>query len=195
MKKCHSHFNTAIEIMKNIFLFSSFFALILLTACNNQDSRDHSKTSQSSIFKKQKQVFKGTIYDLLSTDSQYTSMIDGIDASDLSKTLHNSGPYTVFAFTNHATDVMPKDAWKNLLKPEVKYSLANIITYHIVKGNYPLDSLQDGGQLKTLEGKNIRIVRTKDDLITVNGIRILAGDFFTSNGVIHQVEKVLLPKK
>ncbi len=188
-------FIITIAKMKNIFLFYSLFALIILLACNNKDSRENSKTNKSSNLKKQTQLFEGTIYDLLTTDTLYTSMVDGIHASDLSETLQAKGPYTVFAFTSHATDQMPKDAWKNLLKPEVKYSLANIITYHIIKGIYPLDSLPDGRQIKTLEGKNISIVRTKDDLITVNGIRILAGDLFTSNGVIHQVEKVLLPKK
>ncbi len=110
--------------------------------------------------------------------------------------LVNVGPLTVFAPTNEAFDKLPEGTVEELVKPENKSKLAYILTNHVAPSNYPTDMLlknvRKGRTLYMASGENVEITREGDD-IYVGGAKIL-GTLKASNGWVHVVDSVILPK-
>ena len=102
------------------------------------------------------------------------------------------GPLTVFAPTNAAFDKLPEGTLENLLKPENLNTLKQIITFHAAPGTYKGDLFKDGQKLFMATGDYV-LVEKEGDLVKVNGSEILA-TIEASNGVIHVIEDVFLPK-
>ena len=135
----------------------------------------------------------------------HTTLVAAVKAADLVATLQSSGPFTVFAPTNEAFDALPKGTVETLLKPGNKAKLASILTYHVVAGKLSANDLMKMAKanmgkatLKTVEGENIYITQSGKNLLVTdeNGgmATITIADVNQSNGVIHVVNKVLLPK-
>ena len=135
----------------------------------------------------------------------HTTLVAAVKAADLVATLQSAGPFTVFAPTNEAFDALPKGTVETLLKPENKAKLTSILTYHVVAGKLLAKDLMKMAKanmgkatLKSVEGENIYITMKGKDLILTdeNGgmAMITIADVNQSNGVIHVVNKVLLPK-
>jgi uncharacterized surface protein with fasciclin (FAS1) repeats len=122
----------------------------------------------------------------------HTTLVAAIQAAGLVDVLANNGPLTVFAPTNEAFDNLPDGTVENLLKPENKMTLVNIIHFHAAPGTYKGDLLKDGMLLYQAQGDKVLIERQEDESITVNGAKILA-TIDATNGVVHVVDKVLLP--
>lgn len=135
----------------------------------------------------------------------HTTLVAAVKAAGLVDTLQGKGPFTVFAPTNAAFDKLPDGTVANLLKPENKTALTNVLTYHVVAGDYPAAKLASGANahggkldLKTVEGEHITI---EGDPIggwwVVDGkgnkAKITIADVNQSNGVIHVIDGVLLP--
>jgi len=80
----------------------------------------------------------------------------------------------------------------NLLKPENKEKLAKILTYHVVSGETMAADLEDGQELTTVEGSTLKVT-VEDGKVTVGGANVTSADISASNGVIHVIDKVLLP--
>jgi uncharacterized surface protein with fasciclin (FAS1) repeats len=136
----------------------------------------------------------------------HTTLVAAVKAAGLVDTLEGPGPFTVFAPTNEAFDRLPKGTVANLVKPENKATLTEILTYHVVPGRYTADDLmkmtKDGGghvSLKTVDGEMLTITPGKDgkslyvDDMKGNAAHITIADVMQSNGVIHVVNKVLMP--
>jgi uncharacterized surface protein with fasciclin (FAS1) repeats len=135
----------------------------------------------------------------------HTTLVAAVKAAGLVDTLSGPGPFTVFAPTNAAFNMLPKGTVEDLLKPENKAKLTKILTYHVVKANALSDAIgkmikDDGGKhtIKTVSGdtlvasrKNGKILLTDEKGGTAT---VTIADVKQSNGVIHVVDQVLLPK-
>lgn len=126
----------------------------------------------------------------IATDSAKT-LTAAIKAASLVDTLKGKGPFTVFAPTDAAFASIQKDV-DNLLKTENKAKLAKVLTYHVVSGNLKAADLKDGQELTTVEGGKLK-VSIKDKKVMVGGANVTGADMNASNGVIHVIDKVLMP--
>ena len=115
-----------------------------------------------------------------------------VTAAGLVETLQGNGPFTVFAPTDAAFAAIQKDV-DNLLKPENKAKLANILTYHVVAGKVMAADLMDGQELTTVQGAKLK-VSVKNGKVMINGANVVSADIPASNGVIHVIDKVVMPK-
>lgn len=121
----------------------------------------------------------------------HTTLVAAVQAAGLEDVLVNAGPLTVFAPTNAAFEALPAGTVEELLKPENKSKLAGIIKYHASPGNYQGNLLKDGMRLYQASGHYVKIEKN-DDATVVDGAKIL-GTVQASNGVVHVVDKVMLP--
>jgi uncharacterized surface protein with fasciclin (FAS1) repeats len=112
-------------------------------------------------------------------------------AAGLVETLQGKGPFTVFAPTDAAFAAIQGDV-DTLLKPENKAKLANILTYHVVAGKAMAADLKDGQELTTVQGGKLK-VSIKGGKVMINGANVTSADVEASNGVVHVVDKVILP--
>lgn len=134
----------------------------------------------------------------------HTTLVAAVKAAGLVDTLSGKGPFTVFAPTNEAFAALPAGTVDNLLKPENKATLTKILTYHVVAGNLTAHDLamavkKGGGtaKLKTVSGDSISISKDGDSWAITDDkghvAHVTIGDVIQSNGVIHVIDKVLLP--
>lgn len=121
----------------------------------------------------------------------HTTLVKGVQAADLVNALSNAGPFTVFAPTNDAFNKLPEGTLENLLKPENKDALSDILEYHVSLGVYKTDALQDGQVLGQVNGGNITI-SNKDGKIMIGNATVIAS-IPAANGIVHVIDNVLLP--
>ena len=145
------------------------------------------------------------IVDIAAGSADHTTLVAAVKAADLVETLKSDGPFTVFAPTNDAFAKLPKGTVETLLLPENKSKLAGILTYHVVAGN--LDAAAVLAAIKKGKGKVVlttvngakltaSLVKGKVTLTDENGGKstVTATDLKGTNGVIHVIDTVLLPK-
>lgn len=113
-------------------------------------------------------------------------------AADLVNTLQGTGPFTVFAPTDAAFAAVQKEV-DNLLMPENKATLAKVLTYHVISGKHIAADLKDGAELTTVQGEKLK-VSVKDGKVMIGQANVTTADISASNGVIHVIDKVLMPK-
>jgi uncharacterized surface protein with fasciclin (FAS1) repeats len=123
----------------------------------------------------------------------HTTLVAAVKAAELVDVLSNAGPFTVFAPTNEAFDKLPKGTVEDLLKPENKDKLADILQYHVLIGGYPVERFSDGSTLGTASGGSVRI-SVKDGKVVINDSATVVGSVVASNGLVHVVDGVLLPQ-
>ena len=138
-------------------------------------------------------IAQKTVVDVAVGSSDHTTLVAAVKAAGLVETLQSAGPFTVFAPTNAAFAALPAGTVENLLKPENKEKLTSILTYHVVAGNVLSGQLTDGQKVATLNGQELTVA-IKNGVVTINGIKVIAADLAGSNGVVHVVEGVILPK-
>lgn len=145
------------------------------------------------------------IVDIASGSKDHTTLVAAIKAADLVATLKGKGPYTVFAPTNAAFAKLPAGTVENLLKPENKATLVSILTYHVVSGNLDaaavmaaikagkgtavLTTVQGGKLTGSLDKGKVKLTDEKG-----NSVFVTATDLKGSNGVIHVIDGVVMPK-
>lgn len=136
----------------------------------------------------------------------HTTLVAAVQAAGLVETLKSAGPFTVFAPVNDAFENLPAGTVETLLKPENKQKLSAVLTYHVLSGTYDFDAIaklikEGKGQatLTTVEGSTLTAmmngkhnIQLKDE--SGNLINISVYDVYQSNGVIHVIDKVALPK-
>jgi len=123
--------------------------------------------------------------------AEHSTLVTALKTAEYVDVLSNAGPFTVFAPTNAAFDLLPAGTVEGLLKPESKDALRNILEYHVSVGVYKLENLKDGQTINQVNLDNIT-VGVKEGKYTVNGANIVA-TVPASNGVIYVVDAVLLP--
>jgi uncharacterized surface protein with fasciclin (FAS1) repeats len=134
----------------------------------------------------------------------HTTLVAAVKAAGLVETLQGAGSFTVFAPTNKAFDMLPAGTVDMLLKPENKGKLTSVLTYHVVAGNWSAQAIMDmvkkgGGKatVKTVQGGELTIAQDKKGLWIIdaqgNKGMVTIKDVNQSNGVIHVIDKVLMP--
>ncbi|MBD2437519.1 fasciclin domain-containing protein [Nostoc sp. FACHB-110] len=132
-----------------------------------------------------------TVIALAESNSSFTILTQALKAAGLTETLQGAGPFTIFAPTDAAFEKLPKEALRDLLKPENKEVLIKILTYHVVPGKV-LSSDLKSGEVKSLQGDPIS-VKIDANGVAVNDGKVTQADIQGSNGVIHAIDNVILP--
>ena len=145
------------------------------------------------------------VVDVASGSADHTTLVAAIKAADLVATLKGEGPFTIFAPNNAAFDKLPAGTVENLLKPENKAALTKILTYHVISGNLDAASVMAAiksgmgkAVLTTINGEKLiaTIKMDKVELLDASGntAYVIATDLKASNGIIHVIDAVVLPK-
>jgi uncharacterized surface protein with fasciclin (FAS1) repeats len=130
------------------------------------------------------------IVGVAAANPDFSTLVAAVKAAGLVETLSGKGPFTVFAPTNAAFDKLPPGTVDALLKDPVK--LKAILTYHVVAGNVMAKDVKPGAT-KTVNGASM-MISAKDGGVMVDGAKVTATDVKASNGVIHVIDTVILPK-
>ena len=132
----------------------------------------------------------GSVVEVAAASGSFSTLIAAIQVSGLAGTLSEGGPFTVFAPSEEAFAALPAGLLEKLLKPENKAVLAQILTYHVVSGKVLSSEVKDGA-VASVEGSELTFSTTGG--VMVNDAKVITPDVQASNGVIHVIDKVLLP--
>jgi len=187
--------------MKKLFIFLSMVAITSLVACSENSSNQAESSSaspeaavgagQSAV---KDDVSAKNVVQIAMGSKDHSTLVEAVKAAGLVDALSNAGPFTVFAPTNEAFNKLPAGTLANLMKPEKKDDLIDILQYHVSVGVYKEDMLSDGQSLGQVNGGNISIGK-KDGKITVNGTANVIAAIPASNGIVYVVDGVVLPPK
>ena len=133
------------------------------------------------------------IVDTAVSAKSFGTLVAALQAADLVDTLKGPGPFTVFAPTDEAFGKLPAGTVENLLKPENKTKLQAILTYHVVPGKVMSTDAAMLSSAKTVNGQSFKIRKSGGSLM-VDNARVTQADIMTSNGVIHVIDEVIMPK-
>ena len=123
----------------------------------------------------------------------FKTLVAALQAAGLVDTLKGKGPFTVFAPTDEAFAKLPPGTVEDLLKPENKAKLVAILTYHVVPGRVLASQVVKMTSAKTVNGQSLA-VSVKDGTVMVDNAKVIKTDILCSNGVIHVIDSVVLPK-
>ncbi|MEO1049716.1 MAG: fasciclin domain-containing protein [Bacteroidota bacterium] len=143
-------------------------------------------------FSAQVQAQSKDIVDLAAGNKNLKTLVAAVKAADLVDVLKGDGPFTVFAPTDAAFAALPAGTLDNLLKPENKDKLVAILKYHVVSGKVMSTDLSNGQKAATVQGGNIK-VSIKSGKVKINDAQVVAADVKAKNGVVHVIDKVILP--
>lgn len=175
--------------MKKIFIL---MAIAALGACNTNANSEKETSVQNSDVTAPAETPK-TVVDIAIGSADHTTLVTAVKAAGLVETLSGDGPFTVFAPVNAAFDNLPAGTLDNLLKTENKSALTGVLTYHVVAGKVMAADLKDGQMIKTVNGQELKVT-IKDGKVMINDALVTAADLSGSNGIVHVINKVLLPK-
>ncbi|WP_144603530.1 fasciclin domain-containing protein [Algoriphagus algorifonticola] len=176
---------------KILALAGSFLAMGLWTACSAPKEESTEETME--VVEEAPVEESNTVVDIAIGSPDHTTLVAAVQAAGLVETLSGDGPFTVFAPTNAAFEALPAGTVEDLLKPENKEKLAGILTFHVVSGNVMSGDLSDGQVVTTLNGQTAT-VSIKDGKVIIGDATVVAADLAGTNGVVHVIDKVLLPK-
>ncbi len=132
------------------------------------------------------------IVDIAASNDNFSTLVAAVKAAGLVDTLKGDGPFTVFAPTNEAFAALPAGTVESLLKPENKDKLVAILTYHVVAGKVTADKVVTLDSATTVQGQQVKI-KVKNGNVMVDNASVVKTDIMGSNGVIHVIDKVILP--
>ena len=176
----------------------SILLVVLFFNCKkNAETKTETSTTVVTATEKQGQAFiedDGSTPNVLQIaigSKDHTTLVAAVQAAGLENSLVNAGPLMVFAPTNEAFAALPEGTVENLLKPENKEALANILKYHVTPGNYSKDFLKKFKKLGQANNDYVK-VEVKGDDVYVGGAKIIAS-IPAGNGIVHVIDKVMLP--
>lgn len=183
-------------------LFGSFLLLFLICSCKNEGKTTEgtiapAAATEASETQKTGQAFieddesTPNVLNIAIGSPDHTTLVAAVQAAGLENSLVNAGPLMVFAPTNAAFDALPAGTVDDLLKPENKDALANILKHHVTPGNYDKEFLKKFKKVGQANGQDA-MVEVKGDDVYVGGAKILAS-IPAGNGIVHVVDKVILP--
>lgn len=130
------------------------------------------------------------IVDTAIAAGQFKTLVKLVQEAGLVDALRGKGPFTVFAPTDEAFAKLPKSQVEALLKD--KEALRRVLLYHVVSGKVMASDVTKLRSAKTLQGQNIRI-RVRNNTVNINDAKVVKADIVCTNGVIHVIDKVILP--
>lgn len=148
-----------------------------------------SSHSEKASYKKKA---KANIVETAVAAGSFKTLVAAVQAAGLADTLSGEGPFTVFAPTDAAFAALPAGTVESLLLPENKDKLIAILTYHVVPAKVKAKNVK-AGEAPTVNGQTATIAIT-DSGVTIEGANVVTTDVMASNGVIHVIDKVILPK-
>lgn len=181
--------------MKSTYILFILTGALMVIACSPNQSSSSAAEEQQNYAKGQSMVTddlsQANVLQVAISSPAHTTLVAAVQAAEAEDVLVNVGPLTVFAPTNEAFDALPEGTVENLLKPENKRTLARIIKFHASPGNYQGDLLRNNMNLYQASGHYVKVTKEGDDTF-VGGAKII-GTVQASNGVVHVIDKVLLP--
>jgi uncharacterized surface protein with fasciclin (FAS1) repeats len=184
--------------MKKLFYFALLASAFAISACNNDTTSAAAVAEpealgggQSAV---QDDVSAKDVVKVAAGSKDHSTLVAAVKQAELVDALSNAGPFTVFAPTNAAFDKLPKGTVEDLMKPENKEKLQDILQYHVYVGSLNTDLMQDGQTLNEVNGGNITISK-KDGKVVINNSANIVASIPASNGIIHVIDAVLLPSK
>ncbi|SHF69857.1 Uncaracterized surface protein containing fasciclin (FAS1) repeats [Arenibacter palladensis] len=178
----------------------SFLMLGVMFSCKNEAKTATSPTQDNAgteEVEKQGQAFieddgsTPNVLQIAMGSPDHSTLVAAVQAAELENALVNAGPLMVFAPTNEAFAALPEGTVEDLLKPENKAALANILKYHVTAGNYSKEFLMKFKKLGQANDQNVAVEVVGEDVL-VGGAKILAS-VPAGNGIVHVVDKVMLP--
>jgi uncharacterized surface protein with fasciclin (FAS1) repeats len=136
---------------------------------------------------------KKDIVDVAAENGSFNTLVAAIKAAGLVDTLKGEGPFTVFAPTDEAFAKLPEGTLEMLLEPENKDKLASILTYHVVSGKVMSTDVVKIDSATSVQGQML-MVEVADENVMINNAKVIMADVKASNGVIHVIDTVLMPK-
>ncbi len=133
------------------------------------------------------------IVDTAASAGSFNTLVAAVKAAGLEGTLRGAGPFTVFAPTDEAFAKLPAGTVESLLKPENRAKLQAILTYHVVPGKVMAADVVRLNSAKTVNGQQVRI--TTGNGVKVDAANVVSTDIECSNGVIHVIDSVILPRE
>lgn len=149
---------------------------------NNQTTTENQQTSS-----------KQNLVAVAAANPSFKTLAQALKATQLDEKLAAEGPFTIFAPTDAAFAALPEGKLEMLMKPENKDKLAKILTYHVVPGELKATDLKSGA-LKTAEGSTVE-VKVESETVMVNDAKVVQPNVQASNGVIHVIDKVIMPSQ
>lgn len=188
--------------MKIKLLMCSLAALsFTVLGCKEEGTSENAAQENSStteVIEDQGQAFieddesQPNVLDIAVDSKDHTTLVAAIKAAGLENSLVNAGPLMVFAPTNEAFAALPEGTVEDLLKPENKAKLAYILKHHVTPGNYNKEFLKKFKKLGQASNQNVTVTTEGDD-VYVGGAKILAS-IPAGNGIVHVVDKVIIPE-
>lgn len=162
-------------------------AAISPLAAAEETPKEKSKTEMSPAV-----MLPGSLTTVIADSATFSILTAVLKASGLDVTLGSKGEYTIFAPTDEAFGKLPAGTLDKLLLPENKEKLRMLLLYHVVAGNVPSNKVTTG-EVKTVNGEKI-MLQVSGDKVEVNGGRVFSVDVAATNGVMHTLGTVLVPK-
>ncbi|CAM3710301.1 FAS1 domain-containing protein [Flavobacterium gelidilacus] len=194
------------NLVKKISMFS--FAALVMTSCGDGKKTEEEVVATDStevVIEEAEMVQPTTIVDVAVGNENFSTLVAAVKAAGLVETLSSEGPFTVFAPTNEAFSKLPAGTVDNLLKPENVEKLKSVLTYHVVAGKFEAAAVIDAinknnGKftVTTVQGGKIDL-SLKDGKVVLtdangNSSTVAMADVAASNGVIHAIDTVVMPK-
>ena len=150
--------------------------------------QDPADTSQNTIIVDQETARLLEVIDGQGSYRQFTNLVK---AANLIETLEGDGPFTIFAPSDAAVEALGTETLAYLIEPGNKEKLKKVLSYHIIPGIYPLSEIESG-KYETAAGEPLVILRD-GDVVAVAGAQVITPDTDAANGVVHGIDKVLIP--
>jgi len=185
--------------MRKILSIPIFICFCILMSCNSSTEQNKTDGTQTTAVENKADqsgvpddMSQKNVVQVAIGSKDHTTLVKAVQAAGLVDVLSTTGPFTVFAPTNAAFDKLPAGTVENLLKPEKKDDLTDILQYHVSLGVFKTEILTDGQVIGQVNGGNITITK-KDGKLMVNGTASVIASIPASNGIIHVIDGVLLP--
>jgi uncharacterized surface protein with fasciclin (FAS1) repeats len=182
---------------KAITYFSAGIVALALYSCGSSDQKKVESTATATEVEAGQSAVQDNesakdVVKIAVGSPDHTTLVTAVKAAELVDVLSNAGPFTVFAPVNAAFDALPAGTVETLLKPENKSKLQDILQHHVFVGVLKVDQLKDGQVLGMVDGTNATI-HIKDGKTYIDDA-LISGSVTASNGIVHVIDKVVLPK-
>jgi uncharacterized surface protein with fasciclin (FAS1) repeats len=164
------------------------------TGCKMLPSNNGTHVQCMKSSRRRSAMMSQDIVDIASEDDRFETLVTALNAAGIVDTLKGAGPFTVFAPTDDAFAKLAPGTVDELLKPQNKDTLVNILTYHVTPGKVTAaDALKlDGKEVTMVNGDPARI-EVRDGSVYIEGARVIMTDIMAKNGVIHVIDTVMMP--
>jgi uncharacterized surface protein with fasciclin (FAS1) repeats len=175
--------------MKISAMFAAVAAAAMLSACQPSAPTAEAPATETAAVA----PAPGDLVAVATSNGQFNTLLAAAAAAGLVETLQGPGPFTLFAPNDAAFQALPAGTVEGLLKPENKDKLAGILTYHVVPGSVASSSLTGVADVATVNGATVKIDASTAGVVKINDAMVVAADVPASNGVIHVIDKVIMP--